>query len=152
MKFQRFGKLVVGIWCLGFANFAFASPSSGFHKGPYFLLEGGVLNFEADKVARNYEPTVGFHFGWNLKNYIAPELQIRYATNKNNGNREHIINVNVNTVFTFITNQLTKKNSVRLLPFIQGGVIAQFAAIPGDTSSTDRTVPMWGPGIGLGGC
>lgn len=139
------------------SNIAIARTPTGFHEGPYFMLMGGVLNYTADdnartgaSVGRDYEPCFGFNFGWNLKDYIAPELEVRYATNKNSGNREHVVNVNLNAVYTLLIDPLTRSKNVKVLPFIQAGPMVQFAAIPGDPLSSDKTIPSWGPGLSIG--
>ncbi len=142
--------LVFGFWILILPSSAFAKPPQGFHEGPYILINGGLFNYTADnnihtgeKVGRDFEPTVGFNFGWNLTDWIAPELEVRYSTNKNNGNREHVVDVNLNAVYSFIIDE-------HFIPFIQGGPMAQFAAIPGDPGSNDRVIGYWGPGVSLG--
>lgn len=130
---------------------ALASPPTGFHKGPYIMLNGGILNYTVDnnqrtgaKVGRDIEPSIGFNFGWFIKDSIAPELMVRYSTNKNGGSREHVVNVNLNAIYSFIV-------SPTIIPFAQIGPVAQFAAIPGDPSSSDRTIALWGVGAGAGG-
>ena len=147
---------VIGTWTLAICPAANAQPS-GFHEGPYFMLHGGLLNFSADnnvrtstKVGRDFEPSVGFNFGWNLKDWIGPELEVRYATNKNGGNREHIVNVNINAVYSFIIDQLGISKNSAVIPFIQTGPAIQLAAVPGDVLSTDNTMAVWGAGFGVG--
>ncbi|MBI2342384.1 MAG: hypothetical protein HYU98_06610 [Deltaproteobacteria bacterium] len=135
-----------------------AAPPKGFHKGPYFMLQGGIFNFAADnnvrtgaKVGRDYEPAVGFNFGWNLYDWMAPEFQVRYTTNKNNGNREHVVKANFNFVYSLITDSLADRESIRLIPFLQSGPMLLLAAVPGDPTSSDKILSLWGPGIGVGG-
>lgn len=136
---------------------AHARPPSGFHEGPYFMLEGGLLNFSADtnvrtntKVGHDYEPAAGFTFGWNLVDWIAPEFEVKYTTNKNGGNREHVVNVGMNAVLYLITDQMTDFKSIHILPFVLAGPVFQFAAVPGDAASSDKTMSAWGPGFGAG--
>jgi hypothetical protein len=135
-----------------------ASPPKGFLKGPYFMLQGGIFDFTADnnartgaKVGKNYEPIVGFNFGWNLYDSIASELQVRYTTNKNNGNREHVVKANFNFVYSFIMDKFANRESTRFIPFLQGGPMLLLAAVPGDPASSDKILSLWGPGVGIGG-
>jgi len=136
-----------------------ARAPKGFHEGPYFLLSGGMFTYTADNNARrntttgnDIEPTVGFNFGWNIKDYIAPELQTRYTTNRNSGRREYVASININAVYSFVTPQLTSfKNNVYILPFLQMGPVFQFAAVPGDPDADTSTLFQWGAGIGVGG-
>lgn len=129
---------------------ALAAQPSGFHEGPYFLLSGGILNFSADnnvrtgaRVGSDFEPAVGFHFGWNITDNFAPELQVRYSTNEESNAREHVVNVNLNGVYSFIINSY-------FIPFVQAGGAALISAVPGDTASSDNLMSMWGGGIGFG--
>ncbi len=134
-------KIIFIILMLASAN-AFAKPTTGFHEGPYLLANVGILNYTVDnnirtntQVARDWEPSYGINFGWNIKDYIAPELEIRYATNKNNGNREQAVDVNLNVVYTFIATPLVMNDAMAFLPFVQAGPMVQFAGIPGIRSA-----------------
>jgi len=144
--------------CLAAASTSLARPQKDFLRGPYFMVGGGIMGYSADKnirlnkkVGRDYEPDVGFVFGWNIVDYIAPELQVRYATNKNSGNREHLVTANINCVVTPIIDGMTDWENVKILPFVQGGPALHMAAVPGDPASSDKTIPLWAPGFGVGG-
>lgn len=144
-------------FCLLTFNFAFAKPPKGFHEGPYILFGGGVLNFSIDKnvrtntnVGQDYEPAFSFAFGWNVTDWIAPEMQVRYATNKSNGNREHIANINFNAVFSLIIDALADAKYVQFIPFVQGGPLVQIASVPKDPESSDGAMRIWAPGFGVG--
>lgn len=132
--------------------------AKGSLKGPYFLVNGGASYFAADnnvrtgaQVGRNFEPSGGFHFGWNIFNQFAPELEARYTTNRNGGNREHIATLNVNAVYSIILKKLTDFKKVKILPFLQAGPVIQLASLPGDPESTDGVITTWGQGFGFGG-
>jgi len=129
-----------------------AAPK-GFNKGPYFLLNAGFIHYTVDnnartgrKVGRNIEPAFGFDFGWNITDEIAPELLIRYATNKNNGNREHIVNTHLSAVYNFLINGLVNHKIFHIIPIVKAGLVAQLAAIPGDPLSNDDKMAVWGIG------
>jgi hypothetical protein len=137
---------------------ALASPTKGFHEGPYILLNGGFFYYTADnnvrtgtKTNNDFEPTVGFNFGWNLKDYFAPELQARYSTSSNGNAREHVVDVNFNAVLTLVIDQLTSSKKIKLLPFLQAGPMLQFASLPADPASSNKTISVWAPGFSVGG-
>ncbi len=148
--------ILFGLCILSFGSSAYAKAPVGFHEGPYFLINTGVRNFTADnnartgaQVGRNFEPVVGFNFGWNLTDYFAPELQARYSTSKSNGSREQLVNVNVNAIYFLVIDQLTS-SSVYILPFLQGGPVVQAGVIPGDPS-VGGTITVVAGGFGVGG-
>jgi len=141
-----------------FSATALAKPPKGFHEGPYFQFSGGVFQYTGDdntrtstRTANDWEPLIGFNFGWNVTDYFAPELQVKYSTNANSGNREHVMNVNINGVLTFITDYLTQMKNFKVLPYVQAGPMAQFAAIPGDPLASDSSIFLWAPGVSIGG-
>lgn len=147
-------KKVICLILLFFAisSTSFAAPK-GFHEGPYFMLNAGLINYTVDnnartgkKVGRDIEPAFGFNFGWNITDAIAPELLVRYATNKNDGNREHVINTHLNVVYSFLINSLIKHEKFRVMPIVKAGLVAQLAALPGDPLSNDDKVAVWGIG------
>ncbi|MFH1830392.1 MAG: outer membrane beta-barrel protein [Pseudomonadota bacterium] len=137
----------------------YAKPPKGFNTGPYLAIEAGVTqaSFDTDqvdgtKVGRDFEPTFGFIFGWNLFDYFATELQGRYATNRNNDRRIHIAQANVYTKWFLVTDALTDFPTFRILPFLKGGMGVRASVLPGNTGSTDTSVTSigWGPTFGAG--
>jgi hypothetical protein len=156
MKKTILTAFVLIIFSSGVAN---ARPPKGFHEGPYLLFSGGMLTYTADDNVRtktstgnDIEPTFGFNFGWNLKDYVGAELQARYSTNRNAGVREHIATANISAVFTLVTPQLTNfKKPVYVLPFVQAGPAVQFAAVPADPAAGGGTLLHWGIGPSIGG-
>lgn len=142
-----------------FGEQAFARPKKGFHDGPYLCLEIGSMqsNFDTDqtsgaKVGRDFEPSFGFLFGWNVLDSISAELQGVYSTDLNRGRREHFANANTYVKFTPIFDSLTDFDSVKILPFVKSGLSIHVAALPGNPNSGDDVVRMigWGPSIGAG--
>lgn len=134
-----------------------AKPRKGFHTGPYLALEAGVMqeDFDRDQVTgldigRNFEPTFGFLFGWNIWDYFSGELQGRYATNINAGRREHIAAADAYARYTFILDALTNFTTLRILPFIKGGGAVRISALPGTINSSNNTVTRIGTGPSIG--
>lgn len=134
-----------------------AGAPKGFHEGPYLRIIGGLNSVTFDNNARtgaktgsNYHGGYGFQFGWNLWDEFAPELEVRYTTTKVRDNREHLVNVNLNIKYSFVTHILTKMKHLQILPFVQGGPTGMVAAVPGDPESNDKFMPTWGLGVGAG--
>lgn len=135
-------------------------PPKGFHEGPYLRLIGGVNSSTFDKNARtgqktgnDYEGTFGAEFGWNIWDSAGPEIQLRYVTKKVRNTREHVVNINLNLKYNFVTNALTDLagGKLHILPFVQGGPAALIAAVPGDPAAAgDDVMAVWGVGGGLG--
>lgn len=136
---------------------AFARPRKGFHSGPYLTLEAGIMQadfdydeVEASGVGRRFEPSFGFLFGWNIWDFFSAELQCRYTTNLDKGRREHIVGTNLYGKYTFIADPLTDFESLRILPFVKGGVSTVVLALPGATGSSKNTVASFGIGPSAG--
>jgi hypothetical protein len=160
MKISNFVLILFAVCLLSLvlSGSAYAKPPKGFHEGPYVLFGGGLLNFAIDdnvrtntKVGRDYEPAASFAFGWNVTDWIAPELQVRYATNKAGGEREHIADINLNAVASLIVSALADAKHVQFIPFVQAGPLVQAAIIPKDPGTTDASMRIWSPGFGFGG-
>lgn len=141
------------------APLADARPTEGFNTGPYLAIEVGLMqaDFDADqasgqKVGRDFEPTFGFIFGWNIFDYFSAELQGRYATNRNNNRRIHIAHANVYAKWFFVTDALTDFPTFRMLPFLKGGMGVRASVLPGNVGSDDTSVTRlgWGPTVGAG--
>ena len=136
---------------------AHARPIKGFHTGPYLLLVGGVLQEDFDRdqvtgkdVGNDFEPTFGFIFGWNIWDSFSGELQARYATNVGGGAREHIASANAYAKYTLIADALTDFPTLRILPFVKGGLATRVAALPGTPGAAHSTAARFGAGPGVG--
>ncbi len=136
-----------------------ARPLKGFNSGPYLYLEGGAMQVDYDrdqysniKHGRDIEPSFGLIFGWNIRDWIAAELEGKYGTNIKSGRREHLVGANLSCRYFFITNALTKFKSLRIMPTIRGGLAFKISSLPGNEFSTDSAVTSfgWGPSIGIG--
>jgi len=137
---------------------AIARPGQGFNKGPYLAIEGGIaeVKYDHDETSvgdsgRNFDPAFGFMFGWNAWDWLSAELQGRYSTSVNAGHREHIAAANLYAKAFLITNALTDFPTLRILPFIKGGLGIHVGVLPGSTGSTDTKVTTVGVGPSLGG-
>ncbi|MBT3182848.1 MAG: hypothetical protein HN337_10145 [Deltaproteobacteria bacterium] len=137
-----------------------AKPQKGFHTGPYLTVEFGLLqsDFDTDvaanqQIGRDFEPTAGILFGWNIYDTLSVELQGRYATNLKSGRREHIATGNVYGKYTFILDKLTDFKNLRILPFVKLGAATRFSVLPGNVNSDRDTVTQYGfgpsPGAGI---
>lgn len=153
----RFG--VLAMILIAIPATCWSRPTKGFHTGPYLLLEGGVLQMDYDtdqasgqRIGRDFEPTFGFLFGWNLLDEFSTELQGRYATDANSGRRLHVANANVYGKWTLITDALTDFPTFRVLPFLKGGLAIRVTVMPGNPNATGNTVTQigWGPSPGGG--
>jgi len=136
-----------------------ARPLEGFNSGPYLYLEGGAIqvNYDRDqysniKHGRDFEPTLGLIFGWNIRDWIAAELEGKYGTNIKGGKREHLVGANLSCRYFFITDILTKFKSLRIMPILRGGLAFKISSLPGNENSTDTAVTSfgWGPSFGIG--
>lgn len=135
-----------------------ASPREGFYKGPYLTLLGGAMQLDWDinqrtqfEEARGVEPVAGLGFGWNIWDWFAPELLLRYTTTRNGGRREHIGGANVGACFTWVAPFLNKSDKWYILPFLKPGAGMQLAQLPGDPDANDNHVLIKGLGPSIGG-
>lgn len=139
-------------------SLAAALPRKGFSEGPYLRIIGGGMSVTFDdqpgsgrKIGNNFEGVYGFQFGWHLWDHAAAELQGRYSTRRVQNNREHIVIVNLNIKYNFVTNALTNimGKPFHILPFVSGGPTALIAAVPGNpASSTSELMKIYGGGVG----
>jgi hypothetical protein len=150
-------KLIIVALIISLCASASAKARKGFHEGPYIRIIGGLISSKFDdnvrtgeKVANDYEGTFGAEFGWDLWDSTGPELQLRYATKRVRNSREHVVNINTNIKYTFVTNALTDLGNLHILPFVQGGPAAILAAVPGDRLANNDLLFVWGLGAGLG--
>ena len=130
----------------------------GFYEGPYLTLSGGVLQFDWDinqrtkvEEGHSFEPLLVLGFGWNINDWIAPEMQLRYSTNFNGGRREHIAAINLGGAFTWIAKPLTDFRLWHILPFIKPSFTVQVSSLPGDPLAADHRVTIVGVGPNIGG-
>jgi hypothetical protein len=137
---------------------AAARPNRGFNVGPYLDLIGGVsqATFDRDQTTgiaqgSDFQPTFGFLFGWNVVDSLAAELQGRYATDPNHGDREHIAYANVMAKWMPIFDALTDFPTLRILPFLKGGMGVTVAILPGAPGSDGSKLTTVGFGPTLGG-
>ena len=142
------------------SNAAYARPVKGFHTGPYLTLEAGAIQMDYDKneadkidVGRDFEPSIGFLFGWNLNDEWSAELQGRYATNANGAKRIHVGSGNAYARYTFIFDPLTDFKELRILPFLKAGGSFRIASLPGASKAGSGNVTQFGagpsPGAGI---
>ena len=137
---------------------ASALPRKGFQEGPFLTLAAGVTQFDWDinqrlrvQEGESFEPTFGLGFGWNVQDWWAPEMQFRYATDSNNGRREHIVAVNTGVVFSWVTEALTDVGKWHIFPFVRPGIGYQLATLPGDPLSGVSRLLSHGIGPSIAG-
>ncbi|MFH1652556.1 MAG: hypothetical protein ABIE74_00715 [Pseudomonadota bacterium] len=91
MKKVLVGFVVTFVLAVMFSGIAQAKsppfPDKGWHKGPYILATGGMMQVTNDKHSvydRKFDgtfiPSFGLAFGWDIADWIGPMLQITYAT------------------------------------------------------------------------
>lgn len=134
-----------------------ARPQKGFHTGPYLALEVGAMqeNFDTDQVTgidvgSDFQPSFGFVFGWNIWDFFSGEIQGRYSTNMSSNRREHIAAANAYGKWTFIADALTDFPTLRILPFIKGGLASRISALPGTPGADHSVATRFGIGASAG--
>lgn len=139
------------------AGTASAQPEKGWHKGTYYLFGIGMMNNDEDTnvltnraFGGNYLLGYGFTTGWNFFDWLALELAFRYATETDNNQKEHAVNININAKYSFILDALTRSELFRFLPYIKAGGGVYGAAVP-DTSAGNDRFGVFGPLVGFGG-
>ena len=151
--------IVVVIVAILTASNAMAKPVKGFLNGPYLTIEAGIVQadndgdkFDGSKVGADFEPSIGFLFGWNITSKISTELQGRYSTHATSGRRNHIAQAGIYGRWFFINKSLTNFPTLRILPTVKAGMAVRASILPGDAASNDSTVTQlgWGPSIGTG--
>jgi len=157
---RRILATTIALAILATAQASWARPAKGFHTGPYLVLEGGALHadFDTDQVTgqnqgNDWEPTVGFVFGWNIFDAFSTELQGMYTTDKNGGRRIHIASANIYAKLFLITDTLTDFPTFRILPFAKAGMGFRATILPSTpaASNPDDKVTRIGLGPSVGG-
>lgn len=137
---------------------ALARPPQGFFEGPYLALAGGLLQIDWDvnrrtgtEEGRKWEPMIHLGFGWNVTDWFAPELDLRFNTDRNAGRREYFVGAHFGPAFTLLLDPLLNFKSLRILPFVKPAFAFQAASLPGDTAANDNRVTDLGMGFALSG-
>jgi len=140
---------------LASSQVSWARPPRGFHTGPYLVLEGGAMqaDFDTDEVTgqkqgNEFEPAVGFVFGWNIFDSFSTELQGMYTTDKNGGRRIHIASANVYAKYFLITDIFTDFPTFRALPFVKVGMGFRGTILPSTPQSSNPNDKITQIGIG----
>lgn len=127
-------------------------PIEGFYNGPYILLVAGTKELDWDTNQRtqiqeggSWEPLYGLTFGWNLMDWLAPELSLQYTNSPNGGRREHVAEANVGPTFSLLINPLLGE-TWQFIPFIHPTFTVELASLPGDRLAADDRVTMTGLG------
>ena len=139
-------------------KFAHTRPLKGFYEGPYLTLSTGLMRFNWDVNQRTgmeegspWQTMLHLGFGWNLSDWFAPELQMRFGTDSNGSRREYISGANFGFNFILLTNPLLNFEKWRILPFIKPAFGFQTLFLPGDVSSPNTNLRMLGLGGSAGG-
>ncbi|HBF11959.1 MAG TPA: hypothetical protein DDW49_00995 [Deltaproteobacteria bacterium] len=132
------------------------------HRGFYFYGMGGFMSAAHDTNVRtdqefgnDIELAYGTTFGWNIINWLAPELQFSYATttaedSSNNTAREHILTIRLNAKVSFLTGaDFNKNHTWKIYPYAKVGGVAHALFV--NASNDDDKVGAWGGGVGVGG-
>ncbi|MFH1652440.1 MAG: outer membrane beta-barrel protein [Pseudomonadota bacterium] len=128
----------------------------GFFTGPYIQLQLGVMQFDDDRdqqtgirLGRNYEPSFGLIFGWNILDELALEFDGRYSTNINSGRSEHIAAPGFSVKYNFYQFNVFNPETF-ILPYIKGGMNFRVAVLPGNDLSSDKKITQFGYGPSFG--
>lgn len=131
-----------------------AKPVREFHTGPYLQFIAGArdASYDTDRVAniaygRDIEPSYGFAFGWNLNDPIAIELRGLYSSSGVDNGQEHLMTLHVDSRWHLLLDTLTDFRSLRILPFVGAGPVAQMNVLPGTAGATETRVLQWGVGL-----
>lgn len=153
---MRIRWVIIIMVCAMLAASAHARPQKGFHTGPYLQVITGAIDASFDRnlatntpTGRDQEFAFGFLFGWRTSDHFGPFLEVRYATDANNGNRLHIINGNIGASYTLILDALTRFKSLRILPYVGGDLLFRIDALPTDPGASSNLVNRYaiGPGV-----
>lgn len=134
------------------------TPDKGFYQGPYLTLSAGAAQLTWDRNQRtgtqegnSIQPLIHLGFGWNLLDWFAPELNMRFGTAKNGGRREYFAGANFGFNFIWVAKPLISFGSLKILPFLKPGFVFQGASLPGDPTAANTRFTTIGLGGGLGG-
>ncbi|MBI4125035.1 MAG: hypothetical protein HY609_05020 [Deltaproteobacteria bacterium] len=134
------------------------SSLEGFYEGPYLTFSGGIMQFDWDvnqntgvEEGRTWEPILHLGFGWNVTDWLAPELNLHFYTDSNGGRREYIAGAHFGPALTLLIDPFLNFKSLRILPFVKPGFTFQAASLPGDPSANDNRLTNIGYGGGLAG-
>ena len=137
---------------------ALAKPLRGFHEGPYLQIVSGARDASFDtnvadntKSGHDIEATFGFLFGWNVNDPFSCEMQGTYSSAGAGNIQQHLIDARFSSRYSFITNALTNFRSLRILPYVDGGVKLQINVLPNAAAATSKRVIQWGTGPSFGG-
>ena len=143
--------LLVGLLLSSVSLTAKAEQEKGWHKGSYFLFGLGSMNNDKDTNVLNNRAFgsanllgYGLTFGWNFLDFLATELQLRYATETVAGQKEHAANVDLLLKYSLILNTLTRWEKIQFLPYVKAGGGMYGAAVP-DTSAGNNRFGVYGP-------
>lgn len=162
--------IVVVLFAFIFASssaWADNSTEKGWHKGPYLLLMGGMMQAGNDtnvdtnrRFDGKFAPAVGLTFGWDITDWIGPMLNLKYGFDTDDvGNgtadypiesaREHIINIELVAKGTLLTNWKNISETFKFLPYFKLGGAAHGLYVNAPTGN--NKIGSWGAGIALGG-
>jgi hypothetical protein len=154
-------------------------PDSGWHKGPYVALHGGMLQLTNDthtvtqrKFNGTFDPAFGLTFGWDIADWIGPMLQLTYATTTaqvgtatgaagafpagtfpQENARQHALNIGLfaRATLPYFTRADWQPNMVKIIPYAKLGGVGHAMFVNAPTNNNKQGA--YGGGIGLGaGC
>lgn len=164
MGYRFIWKSLTTAFCfLFFATTTQAFDVNNNHTGSYLYIMGGIQDVSNDTNVRvtpnqefgnDIEPSMGLTYGYNITNWIAPELQFSYvtATGSTPGGsaREHALTIRLNGKYSFLTNSSFNANrKIKIYPYAKAGGLAH--AVYVNAPVTDDKVGAWGYGFDLGG-
>jgi len=129
------------------------------HTGTYLYAMGGFMTLNNDtnaqsglKFGNNIEPAFGLTVGYNITDWIAPEIQIAYSTSTgttaSGSAREHAVTIRLNGKYSFLTNLEFNQQGWKFFPYVKLGGVGHglFVNAP---APVDK-IGAYGGGVGIG--
>lgn len=155
-------RLLIALFFSLVSSSAIASSTDN-HTGFYFYGMAGFMQATHDEnqrvtpsqeFASSLVPAFGLTMGYNITDWIAPELQISYGTatgdTPSGEGREHLLTVRLNAKYSFLTNaEFNKDGGLKFYPYAKVGGLMHglFVNAPDDVDK----VGAYGGGFGAGG-
>lgn len=159
--FLKFACLSLSLGLLPFQAWGFNVNDN--HTGYYVYLMTGIVDSAHDtnvrptppvKFGNDFQLGYGLTTGYNITNWIAPELQMAFSTVTGNtpggAAREYLATLRINAKVSLLTNAAFNQNhKLKFYPYAKAGGVVNALYVNAPVS-TDK-VGAYGWGAGLGG-
>lgn len=142
-------------------SFVHAFDVNNNHTGSYIYAMGGIQRVSQDTNARTgltfgngIEAGMGLTYGYNITDWIAPELQFSYVTatgtTPSGSAREHVLTVRLNAKYSFLTGAgFNQDRTVKIYPYVKAGGLVHGLYV--NAPNANDKIGAWGGGFGVGG-